>query len=533
MPTSAPFNRRQLLRQGGLFVLAAQIAPVATWAQPVFTQDPFSLGVASGDPWPDGFVLWTRLAPSPLEPQGGMPDAAVELRWEVATDAQFRHTVRRGTARALPQLAHSVHVELSGLQPGTTHWYRFIAGAAVSPVGRVRTAPALGATPEQVQLAVVGCHHHEAGYFTGYEHLAREPELDLVFHYGDYIYETASGGGSGRGHGGLRVSLPERAHRGGETHSLADYRQRYAQYKSDPQLKAAHAAAAFAITFDDHEVDNDWAGPHDTQGTPVAEFMARRAAAFQAWYEHMPVRLAQKPQGPEVLAYRSLRYGQLLNLQLLDTRSHRSDQLCSPAQLKEGVAHCRREATPQETLLGQAQEAWLAQQLRHGAHWNVLAQQVMLMPLERRKGLSGPSSTNLDKWSGYPHARERLVRALQTHRPHNNIVLSGDIHQHFVGAVPSVEGDFGSRPIATEFLSSSLSSGGDGAAQRPGQENMLANNPHLRLVNDQRGYQLLRFTPRQVHAELRVIDRVEVPQGQVSTLARFVVEARDAQPHAA
>ena len=528
MPTPLSFNRRHFLRHAGALIVASSLIPMKTWASPVFPIDPFQLGVASGDPSSDGFVLWTRLAPNPVEPLGGLPNEIINVRWEVASDPQFQRIVQQGTEPAHPALAHSVHVELQGLRPRRSYWYRFLAGDAVSPIGQVRTAPALNDTPERIKLAVAGCHHYEAGYFTAFDYLSREEDLDLVFHYGDYIYETASG--SSRGHGGLRVQMPERAHIGKEAYTLEDYRTRYGQYKSDPHLKAAHAAAAFAITFDDHEVDNDWAGVHDTRGAPEAEYMARRAAAFQAWYEHMPVRLSQKPNGPDVLAYRSLQYGQLLRLNLLDTRQYRDDQFCTASQLKKGHPWCRTERTPDETLLGSAQEAWLTKQIQHDAQWNVLAQQVMLMPQERRKSLTGNSVVSMDKWSGYPHARERLVQALKTLRPHNNIVLSGDLHQYFVGVVPSEEQDVTSTPIATEFLTTSLTSGGDGSPERPGQEHMLANNPNIAFVNDQRGYQTFEFTPRELRTELKVMDRVEVQGGALSTCARFIVEAGNPMP---
>ncbi len=522
-------SRRRFIAYGGAFLLSAALAPCAVWAKPAFTHHPFSLGVASGDPTPDGFVLWTRLAPQPLEPSGGMPPLAVSVRWEVARDPHFRRIERKGQAQAVPGLAHSIHVELAGLEPNTMYWYRFMAGDAVSTAGRVRTAPPDNALPERVKLAVVGCHHYEAGYFTAYEHLSREEDVDLVFHYGDYIYETASG--SSRGHGGLRVQLPQRRHVGAEAYTLEQYRVRYGQYKSDPHLQLAHAAAAFAMTFDDHEVDNDWAGIHDTRGASEQELMTRRAAAFQAWYEHMPVRIAQKPQDGHVLAHRSLQYGRLLRLHMLDTRSYRDDQMCTAAQLRKDIAYCRRERTPEETMLGAQQEAWLAKQLQHDGCWNVLAQQVMMMPCERRKSLEGASVRNHDKWDGYPHARQRLVQALKTYRPQDNIVLSGDLHQYYVGVVPSEEGDMSSAPLAPEFLTTSLSSGGDGSAHRPGQEHMLDNNPHIALVNDQRGYQTFEFSPSQVLTELKVIDRVETPGGQMSVLARFVVERSDPRPH--
>ncbi|HQS96332.1 alkaline phosphatase D family protein [Novosphingobium sp. 17-62-19] len=507
-------DRRTLLRSTGGLLLASGIGSFPLWAAPLGA-NPFMLGVASGDPWPDGFVIWTRLAPRPLDEHGGMPTAAVPVRWEVSEDERFSRVVRKGEAIARPELAHAVHVEVDGLLPHRTYWYRFsIAGTDVSPVGRARTAPAPGDLPDRVRIGVAGCQHYETGYFDAWRHLSAEPDLDLIFHYGDYIYE---GGGRSLGEPSPGAAKVVRQHVGGEIYSLDDYRRRYALYKCDPQLQAAHAACAFAASFDDHEVDNNWAGVIDQDGTDPGLFMLRRAAAFQAWYEHMPVRRAQLPTLSGVTAYRRLDYGRLLRVHVLDTRSHRSDQPCNDGKIKA----CPPEAHVSSTLLGAVQEQWLDEGLGHGRAWNLLAQQILVMPYDR----SGPNAPApdfaFDDWDGYRPARARLVESIRRHDLSNVVIASGDYHRHFVGTVPERDDALDGRMAAIEFLATSISSNGNGRPI-PDVDYQLSNNPHLKLITDQRGYQLFDITPKLWRTDVKVVDQVERSGGKLSMLASFV-----------
>ncbi|WP_341022531.1 alkaline phosphatase D family protein [Brevundimonas diminuta] len=512
-------DRRKLLAAAGGLTLFAGLDPHGrAWAAPRFGDDPFALGVASGDPAPDGFVIWTRLAPKPLEERGGMPALAVPVRWEVAEDDRFSRIVRSGEAIARPELAHSVHVEVAGLQPGRPYWYRFFTGnAEASPTGLARTAPAAGELRARVRLAVAGCQSYPHGWYDAWRHLAQEPELDAVFHYGDYIYE----------HGASRIVIKDaqgrivdRQHVGEEIYSLDDYRRRYAQYKSDPDLQAAHAAAAFIVSFDDHEVDNDWASAFDQDGTPPEVFALRRFAAMQAWYEHMPVRRAQFPHPSGIAMYRRLDYGELLRMHVLDTRSYRSDQLCD----RPDRDHCRQEDGPEATLLGHAQEAWLAEGLANSARWNLIAQQVRMMPLVKRGADGATTPVSMDQWSGYPAARARLVQAITNRKLSNVVVASGDAHVHNVGLVPIDDRAPDGPAAATEFLCTSISSAGDGGPESPGTRiYRTSDNPNLALANAQRGYQTFDITPREWRTDVKVMDRVQTPGGAVSTLARFTV----------
>lgn len=306
-----PHHRRDLIKAAGSLVVLVGLAPAKVFAQSIGGY-PFTLGIASGDPHPDGFVLWTRLAPKPFEPGSGMQMKAVPVRWEVAEDERFTRIVKSGEELARPELGHSVHVEVKGLRPARPYWYRFLVRGEASPVGTVRSAPAAGAAVDRLRIGVAGCQHYEGGYFTAYRHLSEEADLDAIFHYGDYIYEHWAGRGCPKGDGAERTCL--RTHVGDEIYTLDDYRRRYAHYKMDADLQAAHAAAAFLPTWDDHEVDNNWADRWDEQGTPPELFLLRRHAAMQAWYENMPVRRAQFPTRGGLSMHRQLDYGRLLRI---------------------------------------------------------------------------------------------------------------------------------------------------------------------------------------------------------------------------
>jgi alkaline phosphatase D len=515
-------HRRGLLRGGfGLAALAAlQSAPVRrAAAQPVFHRYPFTLGVASGEPLPDGVVIWTRLAPEPLSPMGGMPHAAVEIGWEVAEDARFARIAARGAAIARPELGFAVHVEVEGLSPGRPYWYRFRAGREASPVGRTRTAPAPEAMPARLRFAAAGCQHYEHGHFTAWRHLAEE-ELDFVFHYGDYIYEYRGRVPGQPGWGPL-----VRSHEGEEVYTLENYRQRYAQYRLDPDLAAAHAAHPFLVSFDDHEVDNNWAGdiseedgsPRFPIVVPPELFALRKQAALQAWYEHMPLRRAALPRGPDILAFRRLQYGRLLTVHVLDTRSFRDDQPCGDGARPP----CADVARPEAQMLGPAQERWLLDGLASSpATWQVLAQQV---PMMRREFANGALA--MDKWDGYPAARARLLRGIVERNVANVVVLSGDVHVAMAASLrldPEAER---SPVVASEFVATSVTSEGDGAEQRPDTPALLARNPHIAFLNARRGYTLHEATPGHLEARFHALPWVTRPGAPAEERARFAVEA--------
>jgi alkaline phosphatase D len=509
-----PITRRAVVAGLG-FTGATLLSPPRLRAQG-FDVTPFQLGVASGDPSPDGFVLWTRLAPSPLQPHGGMPKRAVEVAWEVASDERFRAIVARGSAIAHPELAHSVHVEVSGLASDRPYWYRFSAFGERSFVGRSRTTPLEGAPVTSLRFGVAGCHHYEEGYFHAFRALA-QADLAFLFHYGDYIYEYPPAPP-------LRILRevpfsPVRQHLGAETYSLDDYRLRYAQYRTDPDLQRAHAAMPWFVTFDDHEVANNWAGDQDEKGTPPEVFALRRAAAFQAWYEHMPVRRTNFPGSDGVRTYRSTGWGDLVSASFLDTRQYRSDQACGDGER----TLCSEARAPDRTMLGPEQERWLLDRLsRSNARWNVIAQQMLMMDLDMSRAAEASKRlTAMDTWGGYPAARERLLKHLQERKITNTVVLSGDAHQHFAGDVlRTPEG----AAVASEFLVTSATSGGDGLGTLPGNEEILRRNPSLRMLQDRRGYAICSVTHDRWTTELISLSHVTSAQAPMNSVARFVVE---------
>ncbi|MCQ4160567.1 alkaline phosphatase D family protein [Roseomonas sp. GC11] len=508
-------SRRGLLRGGlGMAALAALQPAGARHAlaqPPRFERDPFTLGVASGDPWPEGVVLWTRLAPEPLA-GGGMPRQAVPVRWQLSEEPEMRRVVREGEALAYPEFGHAVHVELEGLRPGRFYWYRFQAGEALSPIGRTRTAPAPGAAPAGLRFVNAGCQHYEHGHFTAWRHIAGEGELDFVFHYGDFIYEYGPRGGQ------------PRRHNSPEVYTLDDYRNRYALYRMDPELMAAQAAHPFLHSFDDHEVDNDWAGPFseedgsrpDRPAVPPELFALRKQAAFQAWYEHMPLRRAQLPRGPEIQAWRGFRFGGLLEVSVLDTRSGRTDQPCGGAT----AAPCEGWADPAARMMDPAQEAWLMERLRPGrARWQVLAHQVPI--LKRDFGAPGAPRYSMDKWDGYPAARERLLRHVEESGLRDLIAVSGDVHAAWAG---TLHREGGGAALGTEFTATSISSGGDGSETMANTPKVMAQNPHLGFFNNRRGYTLHEVAADRFLATYRAVAEVSHPGAAREDRGAFVVE---------
>ncbi|RYY27161.1 MAG: alkaline phosphatase [Sphingomonadales bacterium] len=510
--TSSVFNRRRLLLVGGQAALLATLARAPAMAAPKFLEDPFSMGVASGDPTPDGFVIWTRLAPKPLEQNGGMPAKAVKVRWEVAEDDRFRKILLAGKALARPELAHSVHVEVAGLRSYRRYWYRFMVDGIPSDTGTARTAPAADVMVERLRIAVAGCQNYQAGLFTAWRHISEEADLDFVYHYGDYIYEGKSAATPVPG----RPPVVRR-HPGEEVYSLDDYRQRYALYKIDPDLRAAHAAAAFLSSYDDHEVDNNWSGEWDDDGTPPEIFKLRRAAAMQAWYEHMPVRLSQLPRDGVQRMYRRLDYGRLMRVNILDKRTYRSIRLCE----KPGDRNCLEQRDQPDTMLGDVQERWLGEGLNSGAVWNVLGLGGIVMPFDR--SVQKIPSKGYDNWMGYPDARERLVGMIRERKLTNVVITGGDSHMFFIGNVPSRRDDLASAPAAAELHATSISSTSSNGVPI-GADPRAATNPHMSMIHDQRGYLLFDVTAKAWNASARVVDQALTPGGTVSTLARFVVK---------
>jgi alkaline phosphatase D len=471
-------------------------------------QDPFTLGVASGDPAPDGFVIWTRLALDPLAADGlgGMPADRQPVDWQVATDERFKNLVKSGPATATTEWAHSVHVEVRGLKPGREYFYRFRTGKYLSGVGRALTAPAHHERPASLAMAFTSCANYPAGWFTAYRRLAEE-RPDLILHLGDYQYE-----GAGPGIG--------RTHAGPETKTLANYRQRHAQYKADPDLQAAHAAAPWLAIWDDHEVDNNYAD--DVAERPVEQpgFLDRRAAAYRAYYENMPLRRTSVPAGPDMQLYRRVSWGQLASFHMLDTRQYRSDQACG-----DGFQDCAPAADPQRTLPGTRQEDWLLKGFRDSkARWDILGQQVFFG--RRDNDPTARTTVSMDAWDGYPASRSRVTQGWVDAKVRNPVVLTGDVHAHWATDLHLDYDDPTSKVVGAELITSSVTSGGDGYDSPTGQHPWAAWNPNLRFWTNRRGYVTTTITKDAMTADFRCVNSVTVPDAPVYTRASFTIEDR-------
>jgi alkaline phosphatase D len=507
-------SRRTLLRTGlvtgGAAALSArQLDTRASAAATPPRSNPFTLGVASGDPRPDGVVLWTRLAVNPVAANGlgGMSASMQELQWQVATSATFAKIVRSGRVKAWAVNAHSVHVEVGGLLPGREYFYRFRLGRYYSRVGRTRTAPAPDTMPGSLAMSFVSCSAWERGWFTAYRRLAQD-QPDLVLHLGDYMYE-------------YKPNIHPNAvrnHRGPETVTLANYRQRHAQYKTDPDLRAALAVAPWLVVWDDHEVSNNWADETPDSPEKVPGFMNRRAAAFKAYYENMPLRRSSIPSGPDMRLHRRIQWGRLANLHMLDTRQYRDDQACG-----DGLKDCPAADDPSRSLLGMAQEQWLADGFASSrATWDVLGQSVFF---SQRDATATPDNTvAMDAWDGYRPSRARVTDSFVRAQVRNPIVLTGDVHAHWASDVHADFSEPDSPVVGSEFVCSSVTSGGNGYDEPSGKHPWMDYNPNLKFWTNLRGYVQTRITPESFTVNFRCVPKVTVKGAAAFTRATFVVD---------
>jgi alkaline phosphatase D len=448
----------------------------------------FRHGVASGDPLTDCAMLWTRLT----APSGATP----EVLWEVAADPAFRRIVLRGWTTTGSARDWTVKVDACGLEPAATYYYRFQSLGERSPVGRTRTLPTANAA--RVRLAAASCSNLPFGYFNIYRRIAERPDLDAVLHLGDYIYEYANGSyGDGTSLG--RVPDPDR-----EILTLADYRLRHAQYKSDPDLQEAHRQHPFIVVWDDHEIaNNTWrdGAENHNPGRGEGQWAPRRAAAVQAFFEWMPIREDRATRQPRI--YRSFAFGGLADLMMLDTRLIGRDEQAA-----------RREAIgvvddPERSLLGDAQERWLFDELsaskRANVTWQLLGQQVMFAPCS----LPSATAISTDSWDGYRPARQRIIDAITEQKLPNVIVLTGDVHSSWGydiaqnpwdGYDPSTGRGTLAVEIVTPAVTSSSGFASEGGAER--MEAIRRSRPHLRYLEGvHRGYVVLDVTRERAQAD--------------------------------
>jgi alkaline phosphatase D len=508
-------HRRALIACGSALLGTGLVSglPGRALGRAHFDGNPFTLGVASGFPLPDSVVLWTRLAPTPLAPAGGMDPEILPVTWEIAGDDRMRRIVQSGTAYATPDWGHSLHVEPAGLEPDREYWYRFRVGDAESPIGRTRTAPGFRASPDRLRLALASCQQYEHGYYAAYRHML-DDELDLIVHVGDYIYELSWG------------TERVRQHNTHECYTLDDYRARYGLYKSDSDLQSAHAACPWMFTWDDHEVDNDYANDISEQNDDPRLFLARRAAAYQACYENMPLPRRSVPFGAHMRLHTIRPYGDLVWLHVLDGRQYRDPHACPEPGKRGGrsaqAADCEDLDDESRSMLGARQEAWLRRGFRRSpARWNLLAQQTVMTRIDEDPGDGEIFWT--DNWNGYPGARRRLIEDIRSTGVQNPVALSGDVHA-FIAA--SVFG--GSRPDdlpgdLPEFVTTSISS--QGVGQKDVNRRRQANPQVLHADSRYRGYTRIDIDRDRLQSDFVALDDVRRVDTGRRVQASYVVEA--------
>ncbi len=524
-------------------VLLAQV-PLARAQNPLrVASDWFRLGIASGSPTDTSLVLWTRLAPVDeaelLAALGALPnkEAGLGVDWELADDAQFTKVRQRGRVFASPALGWSVHAEVTGLPPDRWYFYRFRVGDLVSPLGRTRTLPAPGALTRQFRIATASCQNADQGHWAAWRHMQSE-QVDAVLFLGDYIYEYPMAGRFGH------------ARSMGWAYNLETYRARYAIYKSHPELQAMHAQAPWVVTWDDHELQNDYAGANaGFSGPRGVDFAQRRVHAYQAYYENMPLPLSVLTQGlmglatgAEMRHYRRVQVGHLLNLYLLDNRQYKDAPACSLFERKGksrvNPDQCERWSDPRQSMLGMAQEQWLDQQLaqagvrgrgRNGGSgstngvpvWNLMAQSTLFGRRDNRIGAG--EGFFYEGWDAYDAARTRLLQSLARHQVPNPVMLGGDVHEHWAGYLKADYQRLESARLGVEFTTTSISSRGNSVADNAG---LLAENPHfVHNTPDKRGYTVLHITPKALTADLKALDDVTQLDSTIQSAAKFTVVA--------
>lgn len=481
-------------------------------ARQSFENDPFTLGVASGDVTDTGVVLWTRLAPEPEKADGGMPRMPVAVDWELSLNRGMTRIIRNGQTLAMPELAHSVHLELDGLQPRSHYWYRFRVAGQESPVGRTLTLPGIGDTPDTsatLRFVTASCQNYTHGHFVAYRQMVRD-DPDFVIHLGDYIYDTAFGE-SFRQH--PSNDAPQ---------TLDDFRRWHARYKSDRFLREAHAALPFFLAIDNHDAID-----HNDPSRA-----AQRAAAYQAWYEHMPVRGYPGAGANAFSLHRCIRVGEIAQICLLDVRQFRDpwDVCGDDYDRSYGFGNYRRRCeaifAEDRSMLGASQEQWLSERLQqNSAAWNVIASPGPFLPFSYREG--GSDLRYVSAWDAYPANRQRVAQALAQSTTGHPVILSGDVHS-FWAVDGSAVRESGERVPVVEFVTSSISANWPPPLAQAVSDN-LSYNPQVRFYDPaHRGYLLHQVSDSEWQTSARGIDDVQDDQARGRNVARFSIQHGEA-----
>jgi alkaline phosphatase D len=508
------FSRRQLLHYASALAIGSFAGPVrhaCASDSTKFADYPFKLGVASGDPLTEGFVLWTRLAPHPYD-LTAMPQQSVPVTWQVAEDELMLKLVRSGTGFAHAEHAHSLHIEVQGLKPDREYFYRFIAGKEESPIGRTRTLPLLGTHLNDFRFAFASCQDISNGYFAAYHDMVKQ-DPRLIVHTGDYIYEGVYRDG------GRRIPVPEAM-------TLEDYRLLHARYKLDPQLQEAHAATPWLLIWDDHEVENDWGGSYSESISDPEQFLKRKTAAIKAYYEHLPLRLSSIMRHGQSRIYQRTVVGDLIEFNLLDCRQYRDQPPCKEedGRVPSQIQPCEEALSEERSMLGREQERWLRRGFGHaGVKWNTLVQTAYMAPFDYIQGADRGYKT--DGWDGYAATRQRILDLIVDKGISNPIALGGEIHAFYAGIVNAKAFDFDSPAALSELVCTSLTSSGGGEERYKKTIDLFSENPFARFFENRvRGYTLCDVNHQRWHATLRMIENVQDPNSSGSTLKELVIE---------
>lgn len=516
---------RRTLLQSSLASIALIGFSKNGWGNQAWHSDPFTMGVASGSPTDSSIVLWTRLDSKALD-STGISQQNVDVTWQIARDERFIDIAAKGVAQAMPALGHSIHAEVNGLEPARQYFYRFMVGDAVSATGRTKTFPAMNASVDRLKLAYASCQQWGNGYYSAYRHMAKE-DIDFVLFLGDYIYEYPA-------------SIPPvRYTPGGWITTLEDYRARYALHKSDPDLQAVHQAFPWVMTWDDHEVQNDYAGDFEGRsGVPVADFMARRRAAYQAYYENMPIRRATfakllASESMNAKLFDRVQFGQLANIFMLDDRQYRDRQVCNPDN-RPGSSmvepdKCAVWNDPNRTLLGSEQEQWLRQSFSTTqTQWNIIGQQSVFG--QRFNESNGIEKLWNDGWDGYDASRRRMIDTMIATKLANPIMFGGDVHENWVGHIKADYNKPDSATLGVEFCGTSITSL---SGMKQDQANkVLARNPHFVFADTtHRGYGVAHFSKKELRTTLKGVKDATDPASDIFKLAEFVVPTGRSELH--
>jgi len=539
--------RRTVLAAGATVAGASAFATVAAAPAEAAGNRYFKHGVASGDPYPDSVVLWTRVTPTAAATPGSGKGPDVTVRWQVARDRDFRRVVRQGTFRTSARRDHTVKLEADRLEPGTPYFYRFLYDGVASRTGRTRTAPAHDATPANLRLGVVSCANLQAGWFSAYRHLAKRDDLDAVLHLGDYLYEYAPGEyGYGQSNEDVRKHVPAE-----EMVRLADYRQRHAQYKRDRDLQDLHAKYPFIVTWDDHESTNDaYKDGAENHQEDEGDWEARRRRAHRAYDEWMPVRMSGTTEtGDGTRLFRRLRFGRLAELSMLDLRTYRDKQVeyaATPVPSPDPAV-----SDPDRTITGDGQMEWLKDSLaRDTAQWKLVGNPVMIAPvvfpplpstltkdLNDVTGLlpEDGAAYNVDQWDGYTADRRELFEFLADNGITDTVFLTGDIHSAWACDLPVDAGTYpASQTVGVELVCTSVTSNNlkdiTGTPARTTslavEAGIQANNRHIKYLNfDDHGFSVLDVTPERTQMDWYVIGDRKDRKAGVSWTASWATDA--------